>query len=147
LTGLTAVNTGATTFLRINKISVDADAVGAVTARVTNGTGTVVDAIEIGARVSKRAVYTVPANHKAFLLGYTVGTEKANDATVSLHTRALGTGEFTEEYTTPSFQSVESRELFAPRCFRAQTDIDLRTISAVAAGTVYADFEIILDER
>jgi len=143
LTGLTAVDTGATTFLRIFRMQYTGSNAGTITARVTSGTGTVVAQIDPEVAQTLMAVYTVPAQTTAFMLAYTVGTGKGDDAHLKMFARELG-GAFQIKNEMKSYQSTITREFPIPLRFEEKTDIDFRATTSSANSDCIVNFDLVL---
>jgi hypothetical protein len=143
LTGLTAVDTGATTFLRIFRMQYTGSNAGTITARVTSGTGTVVAQIDPEVAQTLMAIYTVPAQTTAFMLAYTVGTGQGDDAHVKMFARELG-GAFQIKNEMKSYQSTITREFPIPLRFEEKTDIDFRATTSSANSDCIVNFDLVL---
>jgi len=143
LTGLTALDTGATTFLRIFRMQYTGSNAGTITARVTSGTGTVVAQIDPEVAQTLMAVYTVPAQTTAFMLAYTVGTGKGDDAHLKMFARELG-GAFQIKNEMKSYQSTITREFPIPLRFEEKTDIDFRATTSSANSDCIVNFDLVL---
>ena len=143
LTGLTAVDTGATTFLRIFRMQYTGSNAGTITARVTSGTGTVVAQIDPEVAQTLMAVYTVPAQTTAFMLAYTVGTGKGDDAHLKMFARELGEA-FQIKNEMKSYQSTITREFPIPLRFEEKTDIDFRATTSNANSDCIVNFDLVL---
>ena len=143
LTGLTAVDTGATTFIRIFRMKYSGTNVGTITARVTSGTGTVVAQIDAGVSQTLMAVYTVPAQTTAFMLNYTVGTGKGDDAHLKLFARESGSS-FQIKNEMKSYQSTITRDFPIPLRFEEKTDIDFRATTSSANSDCIVNFDLVL---
>jgi len=89
LTGTSAVST-TRTYSRIYRMAYDATNVGTITARVDSGTGTVVAQIDIGYAQTLMAIYTVPANHSAYLLCGDITINAFRDIQLKFFTRLNG---------------------------------------------------------
>ena len=145
LTGLTAVDTSgdSTTFLRIFRMQYTGTNAGTITARVTSGTGTVVAQIDPGVAQTLMAVYTVPAQTTAFMLNYTVGTGKGDDAHLKLFARESGSS-FQIKNEMKSYQSTDTHNFPIPLRFEEKTDIDFRATSSSANSDCIVNFDLIL---
>ena len=143
LTGLTAVDTGATTFLRIFRMRYSGMNAGTITARVTSGTGTVVAQIDADVAQTLMAIYTVPAQTTAFMLNYTVGTGKGDDAHLKLYAREAGSG-FQIKNEMKSYQSTQTHAFPIPCRFEEKTDIDFRATTSSANSDCIVNFDLIL---
>lgn len=143
LTGLTAVDTGTTTFLRDFRMKYSGTNAGTITARVTSGTGTVVAQIDEGVAQTLMAVYTVPAQTTAFMLNYTVGTGRGDDAHLTLYTREIGEG-FQIKSEMESYQSTNTHDFPIPLRFEEKTDIDFRASTTSANSLCIVNFDLIL---
>ena len=143
LTGLTAVDTGATTFLRIFRMEYSGTNAGTITARVTSGSGTVVAQIDEGVAQTLMAVYTVPAQTTAFMLNYTVGTGKGDDAHLKLYAREAGNG-FQIKNEMKSYQSTNTHDFPIPLRFEEKSDIDFRATTSAANSDCIVNFDLIL---
>ena len=143
LTGLTAVDTGATTFLRIFRMQYTGSNAGTITARVTSGTGTVVAQIDPEVAQTLMAVYTVPAQTTAFMLAYTVGTGKGDDAHLKMFARELG-GAFQIKNEMKSYQSTTTQNFQIPLRFEEKTDIDFRATTSNANSDCIVNFDLVL---
>lgn len=143
LTGLTAVDTGATTFLRIFRMQYSGTNAGTITARVTSGTGTVVAQIDPEVAQTLMAVYTIPAQTTGFMLAYTVGTGKGDDAHLKMFARELG-GAFQIKNEMKSYQSTTTQDFQIPLRFEEKTDIDFRATTSNANSDCIVNFDLVL---
>jgi len=145
LNGLTAVDTSgdSTTFIRIFRMKYSGTNAGTITARVTSGTGTVVAQIDAGVSQTLMAVYTVPAQTTAFMLNYTVGTGKGDDAHLKLFARELGSS-FQIKNEMKSYQSTITRDFPIPLRFEEKTDIDFRATTSSANSDCIVNFDLVL---
>jgi len=89
LNGTTAVAT-ANEYIRIYRMAYDATNVGTITARTVSGSGTVVAQIDTGYAQTLMAIYTVPANHSAYLLCGDITINAFRDVQVKFFTRLDG---------------------------------------------------------
>ena len=145
LTGTTAVTT-TNTFLRIYRMvyTGTSDNVGTLTARVTSGTGTVVAQIDAGYNQTLMAIYTVPADHTAYMLCGDFSVQKNKDAQVRMYQRPVG-GAFRIAHMSEVYESTYRYDFPAPLAMPEKTDIDIRAAEVESNNTrVSCNFTMIL---
>ena len=147
LTGLTAVPTQ-NTFKRIFRMKYQdgASNIGRVTARTVSGTGTVVADMLAGYSQTLMAVYTIPANVRAFGCQFTVGVGKGGDASFKIFTRELGKS-FRIRADVELYQSTFTQTYAVPFNLSPKMDIDFRAITSGNNFPATASFDMILDPR
>lgn len=143
LTGTTAVNTGSTTFTRIFRMKYSATNAGTITARVTSGTGTVVAQIDAGVSQTLMAVYTVPAGTTAYMLNYTVGTGKGDDAHLKMFVREFGSA-FQIKNEMKAYESTIMHPFPIPLKIPEKSDIDFRATTSNSNSDCIVNFDLVL---
>ena len=143
MTGTTAVTTS-NTFLRVFRCVYRGSAnVGTVTLRTVSDAGTVVAQIEPDRAQTLMAVYTIPANHRAFINVWTAGVGKNDDANVELYVRPLGEV-FQIQSEIKVYQSTFSLPFTIPLFIAQKTDIDIQASTTAAQSECIASFDIVL---
>lgn len=143
LTGTTAVTT-TNTFLRVFRMSADADNAGDITARITSASGTVVAQIDAGYAQTLMAVYTVPAGKTAYLTALDTTVQKNKDAQIRLFQRPTGEA-FRIAHMAETFESSYRYDFTIPLKFPEKTDLEVRASEVETNGTrVTANFDLLL---
>jgi len=126
MTGLTAVAT-TNKFRRIYRMKYNGGSVnvGTITARVTSGTGTVVAQVDAGYSQTLMAVYTVPANHTAYMLCLDASLNKAEDGNLRLYQRPYEES-FKIAHMAEIYESSYRYDFPIPLKFTEKTDLDMR---------------------
>ena len=142
LTGLTAVTT-TNQFLRVFRMTYDATNVGAIEARVTSATGTVVAQIDEGYAQTLMAVYTVPAGYTGYLVALDATIDCTKTCQMLMYHRLTG-----KPFRIAHVAETDGRyryDFFAPLTLPEKTDVDIR-IDQVSGNDarVTANFDIVL---
>jgi hypothetical protein len=147
MTGLTAAST-TNTFIRVFRLQYShaTSNVGTITARVTNGTGTVIGQIDIAKNQSLMAIYTVPDGWEGYLCNYTAGTGKAQESLIELFTKSPTNGDFTIISEMQINNSTFTQPFNPPIKLVERTDIDFRAAVVGGAGHVIVNFDILLNK-
>ncbi|MEK9895203.1 MAG: hypothetical protein VW518_02080 [Burkholderiaceae bacterium] len=143
LTGVTAVTT-TNQFLRVFRMEYSATNAGTITARVTNGTGTIVAQVDIGAAQTLMAVYTIPRQKTGFLMNYTASTGKGDDASVDLYIRDPAINGFRLKSQTKIYQSSFRQEFTVPLVLQEKSDIDFRATTTNANSDCIINFDVVI---
>lgn len=146
--GLSTVTTS-NTFSRVNSIKYEqtvAVNAGTITARTVSNLGTIVASIAIDAGDSAMAIYTVPADRKGYLVGYTTGTSKAKETITHLHIREPNNGGFSLINEMEINNNTVTLPFFVPYTLKPKTDVDFRALASGGGGSVILSFDILLDE-
>jgi hypothetical protein len=145
LNGTTAVTTS-NEYLRVYRMVYldSADNAGIITARVTSGTGTVVAQVDAGFNQTLMAIYTVPADHTAYILCGDFSVQKNKDAQVMFYQRPVG-GIFTIAHMAEVYESSYRYDFSAPLAMPEKTDLEVRADNVETNGTrVTSNFTMIL---
>jgi hypothetical protein len=142
LTGATAVAT-TNTFIRVFRMTYDAENVGDITARVTSGTGTVVAQIDAGYSQTLMAVYTIPAGFTGYLTTLDATIDGTKTCQVLMYHRLTGKP-FRIAHVAES-DGHYRYDFNAPLKLPAKTDVDIR-VDQVSGNDarVTANFDIVL---
>ena len=91
-------------------------------------------------------VYTIPANHKGYLLSLNGGTSKQKEVEFKLLSKSITNGNV---FNTKAYQSTFgmsfTRHYLIPEVFTEKTDIEIRA-KADATTSVSAGFELLLED-
>ena len=143
LTGTTAVTT-TNTFLRVFRMSADANNDGDITARVTSASGTIVAQIDTDYAQTLMAVYTVPAGKTAYVTTLDTSVQKNKDAQVRLFQRPTGEA-FRIAHIAETYESSYRYDFMMPLKFPEKTDLEIRASEVEANNTrVTANFDLLL---
>jgi hypothetical protein len=145
LTGTTAVSP-TNKFLQVYRMAYNGGSsnVGTITARVTSASGTIVAQIDAGKSQTLMAVYTVPADHTAFLLCLDASVQKNKDAQIGFYQRPEGES-FKIAHIAEVFERSYRYDFIIPIKFNEKTDLDFRAIEVASSATrVTANFDLIL---
>jgi hypothetical protein len=144
LNGTTAV-TSTKTWTRINNMTINglATNVGNVTARLTSGTGTVIDFIAAGEGYNATGVYTIPAGKTGYLMVGDASVSKNDDVTVKMYVRMYGKA-FRLAHIAEAYQSFYRYDFTIPIPLPEKTDIDVRALAYVDNTRVSCNFDIVL---
>lgn len=146
LTGLTAA-TSANTYQRVYRMRyIAGENAGTITARTVSGAGTVVAQIDIEKGQTLMAMFTVPVGYIGYLLNYTLGTGKGDDATVDLFTRKIDVNGFLLKSEAQVFQSSFTQDFEVPLVLTAKTDIDFRAVTTNAGSKCTLNYDILLEK-
>jgi len=143
LTGTTAVTT-TNTFLRVFRMSANANNDGDITARVTSASGTIVAQIDTDYAQTLMAVYTVPAGKTAYLTTLDTSVQKNKDAQIRLFQRPTGEA-FRITHMAETFESSYRYDFTTPLKFPEKTDLEVRASEVESNNTrVTANFDLVL---
>ena len=120
--------------------------VGRVTARTLSPTGTVVADMLEGYSQTLMAVYTIPANVRAFGCQFTVGVGKGGDCSFKIFTREFGKS-FRIRADVELYESTFTQTYAVPFNLPPKMDIDFRAITSGNNFPATASFDMILDPR
>jgi len=142
LTGLTAVTT-TNQFLRVFRMTYDAENVGNITARVTSASGTIVAQIDAGYAQTLMAVYTVPAGYTGYLVALDATIDGTKTCQMLMYHRLVGKP-FRIAHVAES-DGHYRYDFIAPLTVPEKTDIDIR-INQVSGNDarVTANFDLVL---
>jgi len=145
LTGTSAVTTEHT-YKRIYRMAYDAVNVGTITARVDSGTGTVVAQIDIGYAQTLMAVYTVPADHNAYLFCGDLTINAFRDVQLKFFTRLDGKP-FRISHMAET-RGVYRYDFPIPIKLPEKTDLDVRIDDvSLSNSRATANFDLILERH
>ena len=117
--------------------------VGTITGRTVSGAGTVVAQIDVGIGQTLMAVYTIPADHRAFMVQYVASSGKNDDANVDMYFRGFG-GSFNIKSECRVYQSSHVQPFPVPLALDPKMDIDFRASTQTAGSDCVVNFDIIL---
>jgi len=142
LTGTSAVTTS-TQFLRVFRMTYDANNVGDIEARVTSATGTVVAQIAAGYAQTLMSVYTVPAGFTAYLISLDATIDGTKTCQVLMYHRLSG-----KPFRIAHVAEADGHyryDFAAPLTVPEKTDIDIR-VNEVSGNDarVTANFDLVL---
>jgi len=142
LTGTTAVTT-TNTYIRVFRMTYDAENVGNITARVTSGTGTVVAQIDAGYAQTLMAVYTVPAGFTGYLVTLDATIDGTKTCQMLMYHRLNGKP-FRIAHVAES-DGHYRYDFNSPLQLPEKTDVDIR-INEVSGNDarVTANFDLVL---
>lgn len=144
LNGTTAV-TGNNVWTRINNMTIESANVnvGTVTARVTNGTGTIVDLVLPGEGYNATGIYTIPAGKTGYLMVGDASVSKNDDVTIKMYVREYGKA-FRLAHIAEVYESFYRYDFRVPIPLAPKTDIDVRAQAYNDNTQVSCNFDIIL---
>lgn len=144
LNGTTAV-TGNNVWTRINNMTIASANVnvGTVTARVTNGTGTIVDLVLPGEGYNATGIYTIPAGKTGYLMVGDASVSKSDDVTIKMYVREYGKA-FRMAHIAEVFESFYRYDFTIPIPLLEKTDVDVRAQAYNDNTRVSCNFDIIL---
>jgi hypothetical protein len=144
LNGLTAV-TSTKTWSRINNMTINGPSVnvGNITARLTSGTGTVIDFVAAAEGYNATGIYTIPAGKTGYLMVGDASVSKNDDVTIKMYVRLYGKA-FRLAHIAEAFQSFYRYDFMIPIPLPEKTDIDVRALAYVDNTRVSCNFDIIL---
>lgn len=132
------------TFRRVFRMKYSDTNTGVITARTVSHAGTVVGQIDAGKAQSLMAIYTIPAGYNGYLINYTLGTGKNDDASLEVYFRSFG-GSFQIKNQGQVFQSSFTQEFPIPLELGEKSDIDMRAITTNAGGgSCFVNFDLLL---
>ncbi len=148
LNGTTFVNTGATTFRRVNSVYIlDSGAMnaGQINVHVGSTAGTIIARINVGIGQSSMSIYTVPAGHTAFSVFGDFSVNKGEGAELNARWRFFGGG-FITVYATEIFQQTYAAFPPVPGGIPEKTDIDnvVQYVTTANGTRVYSNQQLIL---
>lgn len=146
LTGTTAVNTGATTFKRLNSaiFITNGVAVGTVNIRYGSAAGTIVGIISTGTGSTSMSIYTVPAGFTAFSTYGDFSVNKGNQAELAVKWRFFGMP-FLTVYSTEVYEQFIISSPPIPGAIPEKTDLDNQVQAVDNAGSrVYSNQQLLL---
>lgn len=131
-------------FRRVFRMEYSDTNAGTITARTVSHAGTVVGQIEIEKAQSLMAIYTIPAGHQGYLLNYTLGTGKNEDATCEIYFRNIGQN-FRIKNEGQVYQNSFTQQFPIPLSIGEKSDIDFRAITTNAGGgSCFVNFDLVL---
>ena len=142
LTGTSAVTT-TNAFLRVFRMTYDADNAGDITARTVSASGAIVAQIDTGYAQTLMAVYTIPAGFTGYLVALDATIDSNKNAQLLMYHRLFGKpfriahiGETSGHYRY---------DFHAPLRIPEKTDIDIRIDNVSGNDSrVTANFDIVL---
>ena len=147
LNGLTAVDSGSDTWLRVFRMSYADENAGTITARVTSGTGTVVAQIDAAKGQTLMAVYTIPAGFNGYLLQYTASVGKGDDVNLDLFIRDPAINGFRIKNELKLYEATFTQQFAIPMMLVEKSDIDFRGVTTNPGSDCIVTFDLILDKR
>jgi hypothetical protein len=144
LNGTTAI-TGTKTWTRINNMTIAGSAinVGTVTARLTSGTGTIIDLVAADEGYNATGIYTIPAGKTGYLMVGDASVSKGDDVTIKMYIREYGKA-FRLAHIAEAYESFYRYDFQIPIPLAEKTDIDVRALAYVDNTRVSCNFDIIL---
>lgn len=137
-------NTTTNTFIRVFRLQYTDTNAGLITARTVSHAGTVVGQIDIGKAQSLMAIYTIPAGYVGYLMNYTLGTGKNDDATLEVYFREFGKN-FRIKNEGQVFQNSFIQQFPAPLEITEKGDIDMRAITTNSGGgSCFLNFDLVV---
>lgn len=146
LTGTTAVNTGVTTFLRLNSAIIvsGTPAVGTINLHYGSAVGSVIGRILPLATTTSMAIYTVPAGFTAFSYYGDFSVNKGNQAELAIKWRFFGLP-FLTVYQTEVYEQFIISSPPIPGAIPEKTDLDNMVQAVDNAGSrVYSNQQLLL---
>lgn len=132
-------------FIRMDRmIYQDGANAGNISAKIGATDGDVVSYIGVGDNQTLQAFYTVPANKVGYLVMYTAGSGKNDDAELDLYIKKFG-GSFLLKSQMDVYQSSSSNTFAVPIKLSPKTDIDFRAITSSSNSKVIVNFDILLE--
>ena len=132
------------TFRRVYRMTYDDVNVGVISAKTVSHAGTVVAQIPVGKAQTLLGIYTVPAGCIGYLIGYTAGVGKLDDALIELYIRESAVGPFRIKSEMSVYQAIQQQNFRAPLRLEPKTDIDFRATGSVGNSVCTANFDVIL---
>lgn len=144
LNGTSAV-TGNNVWTRINNMTIQSANVnvGTVTARVTNGTGTIVDLVLPGEGYNATGIYTIPAGKTGYLMVGDASVSKNDDVTIKMYVREYGKA-FRMAHIAEVYEAFYRYDFMVPIPLLEKTDVDVRAQAYNDNTRVSCNFDIIL---
>jgi hypothetical protein len=142
LTGTSAVTT-TNAFLRVFRMTYDADNAGDITARTVSASGAIVAQIDTGYAQTLMAVYTIPAGFTGYLVALDATIDGTKTCQVLMYHRLLG-----KPFRIAHIAEADGHyryEFVAPLTVPEKTDIDIRVAEVSGNGArVTANFDLVL---
>ena len=146
LAGTTTVNTGATTFKRLNSaiLITNGVAVGTINIRYGSSVGTIVGIIGTSMSGTSMSIYTVPAGFTAFSTYGDFSVNKGNQAELAVKWRLFGLP-FITVYQTEVHEQFITSSPPIPGAIPEKTDLDNQVQAVDNAGSrVYSNQQLLL---
>lgn len=146
LAGTTVVNTGVTTFKRLNSavLITNGVAVGTISIRYGSSAGTIVGIIGAGMSGTSMSIYTVPAGFTAFSTYGDFSVNKGNQAELAVKWRFFGLP-FITVYQTEVYEQFITSSPPIPGAIPEKTDLDNQVQAVDNAGSrVYSNQQLLL---
>jgi hypothetical protein len=147
LAGSPSEVTTTNTFRRVFRMLYSSTNTGVITARTVSHAGTIVAQIDIGKAQTLMSVYTIPAGHIGYLLNYTAGVGKLDNADLSLYVRDGASGAFRIKSEMSIYESIQRQEFSVPLRFSEKTDIDFRAKGATGNSKCTLNFDLVINQR
>jgi len=132
------------TFRRVYRMTYSETNTGVISAKTVSHAGTVVAQILVGKAQTLLGVYTVPEGCIGYLVSYTAGVGKLDDALIELYVRENATGAFRIKSEMDIYQSVQKQEFSIPLELPPRTDIDFRATGTSGNSLCTINFDIVL---
>ncbi|MEK9694604.1 MAG: hypothetical protein VW270_02510 [Candidatus Poseidoniales archaeon] len=116
---------------------------GNITAKYASSGGTTIAQITAGNEQTLMAIYTVPANHDAYLLQLEGSSKKNNEITMRLAIRSFG-GVFRNNHQCSFIGNQYLYPYSIPFKIEPKSDIDIRAFAGAAGVSVDATFNMVL---
>lgn len=116
---------------------------GLITIRTLSHAGTIVAQIDVGKAQTLMTVYTVPVGYIAYLIGYTAGVGKLDDADIFLYVGTDGQN-FRIKSEMSVYQSVQHQPFNIPLLFGEKTDIDFRAEGTTGNSICTLNYDLVL---
>jgi len=136
-----------TTFIRLHRAFMST----AITNNVNQGDITITVDSKTGAYISAgygqtlQSVYTIPRNHRGYLMSFDVGTSKDLELEAKIMARPINGNAF----QTKAFKTLRGgafrKEYLIPEVLTEKTDIEMR-VKASATSSVSGGFELLLED-
>lgn len=117
--------------------------VDVITIRTLSHAGTIVAQIDAGKSQTLMSVYTIPAGHIGYLVGYTSGVGKLDNADVFLYVGTQGQN-FRIKSEMSVYQSVQHQPFTIPLQFGEKTDIDFRAKGTTGNSICTLNYDLVL---
>ena len=114
-----------------------------ITVRTLSHAGTIVAQIDAGKGQTLMTPYTVPAGHIGYLVGYTSGVGKLDNADIFLYVGNQGQN-FRIKSEMSVYQSVQHQPFSIPLTFGEKTDIDFRAKGASPNSICTLNYDLVL---
>lgn len=116
---------------------------GLITIRTLSHAGTIVAQIDVGKAQTLMTVYTIPVGCVGYLVGYTSGVGKLDNADVFLYTGVNGQN-FRIKSEMSVYQSVQHQPFTIPLQFGEKTDIDFRAKGTTGNSICTLNYDLVL---